>query len=188
MSLLSSHGYWVVLVGAALEGETVLIMGGMAAHQGLLHLPLVIGAAFLGSLIGDQVCYWIGRRHGRAFLERHPHWQPRAEQANRLLTRYGTAFTIGFRFLYGLRTVSPFVIGAAGMPPWQFTLLNTCGAAVWAMAGAALGYAFGGMAATLIEGIQRNEARFVAVLAGAGILFWLLRRFTRLRHRPGPRP
>src|SRR5688572_33421924 len=37
--LLDHYGYLAVLVGTVLEGETILILGGFAAHQGYLHLP-----------------------------------------------------------------------------------------------------------------------------------------------------
>ena len=42
-----------VLIGTGLEGETILVMAGFAAHQGHLSLPGVIAAAFTGSLIAQ---------------------------------------------------------------------------------------------------------------------------------------
>lgn len=37
--LLDHYGYLAVLVCNVLEGETILILGGFAAHQGYLQLP-----------------------------------------------------------------------------------------------------------------------------------------------------
>ena len=37
-ALLATYGYWVIVLGCLLEGETVLILGGMAAHQQVLDL------------------------------------------------------------------------------------------------------------------------------------------------------
>ena len=181
--MISTHGYWVIFVGTALEGETVLVLGGLAAHEGYLQLWLVILAAFTGSLLGDQTFYWIGRRHGRPFLARRPHWQDRADQANRLLASYGTVFTIGFRFLYGLRTVTPFAIGAAGMSPARFTPLNVIGAALWAVSVGSLGYAFGHVAERMIGEIQRHEGRALLVLLAIGLVYWGIRQFLRVRRR-----
>jgi len=36
-ALIAAYGYWVIFIGCLLEGETVLILGGMAAHQGSLQ-------------------------------------------------------------------------------------------------------------------------------------------------------
>jgi membrane protein DedA with SNARE-associated domain len=50
-----------VLVGAFFEGETIVVLGGFAAHRGDLVLPGVIAGAFAGSLAGDQFAYFLGR-------------------------------------------------------------------------------------------------------------------------------
>jgi membrane protein DedA with SNARE-associated domain len=39
------------------EGETILILAGLAAHQGYLSLPEVIAAACLGSFCGEQLFF-----------------------------------------------------------------------------------------------------------------------------------
>jgi membrane protein DedA with SNARE-associated domain len=62
-ALIAHSGYAAVLVGTFLEGETVLVLAGIAAHRGYLDLPLVIGAAFLDTLFGDQLYFFLGRRH-----------------------------------------------------------------------------------------------------------------------------
>jgi membrane protein DedA with SNARE-associated domain len=49
-SIIETYGYWALLVGTFFEGETVLVLGGFAAHRGYLTLPWVILAAFIGSL------------------------------------------------------------------------------------------------------------------------------------------
>ena len=47
--LIDQFGYWAILAGTFLEGETILVLAGFAAHQGYLRLDLVILAAFIGS-------------------------------------------------------------------------------------------------------------------------------------------
>ena len=58
--LIQTYGYVAILVGTFLEGETVLVLGGLAAHQGYLQLPGVMLAAFAGTLIGDQLFFFLG--------------------------------------------------------------------------------------------------------------------------------
>ena len=60
-SLIDTYGYLAILVGTFFEGETILVLGGFAAYRGYLHLPWVIIAAFVGSLCGDQLFFFLGR-------------------------------------------------------------------------------------------------------------------------------
>lgn len=70
--LIRDYGYWALLVGTFLEGETILIIGGFSARLGLLELPYVMVIAFIGSLSGDQLSYFIGYFKGRELLFKHP--------------------------------------------------------------------------------------------------------------------
>jgi membrane protein DedA with SNARE-associated domain len=180
-ALIAAHGYWVVFVGTFLEGETVLVVGGMAAHQGLLHLPGVIGAACIGTLLGDQFFFWLGRQRGQAWVERSPVWRVRAERARRLALRGGPGFLLGFRFLYGLRSVTPLILGATGYPPGRFLVWNCLGAALWAVIVGVLGFALGQAAETVIGEFRRDSVRLLGVLLIVGACFWLIRRMWRPR-------
>ena len=71
-SFVQSYGYGALFLGTLLEGETVLILAGLMAHMGLMKLPLVILVALLGSFLGDQFYFFLGRRKGGALLDRHP--------------------------------------------------------------------------------------------------------------------
>ncbi len=59
--LVSNYGYLAIGVGTFLEGETILVLGGLAAHRGFLQLPWVVACAFLGAFSGHQLYFHIGR-------------------------------------------------------------------------------------------------------------------------------
>ncbi len=171
-SFIDSYGYWAVLLGTLLEGETILVLGGFAAHRGYLALPGVILAAFIGSLSCDQLFFFLGRKHSQAVLARRPAWKARADKANRLLERFRTPFILIFRFLYGLRTVSPFVIGMSSVPARRFILLNAVGALVWAVVVGTAGYLFGSALEVVIGDVKRYEVEALLAIAIIGILVW----------------
>ena len=54
---IETYRYAAILIGTFLEGETILVLAGLAAHQGYLMLTGVILAAFFGSLCGDQLFF-----------------------------------------------------------------------------------------------------------------------------------
>ena len=132
----------LILGKTILEGETIVVLAGLAAHQGYLVLTRVILAAFLGSLDGDQLFFYLGRKHSQAVLTRRPTWKQTAEKVHKLMNRFQTPMILSFRFLYGLHTVAPFVIGMSSVSVKKFILLNAAGALVWATAIASGGYFF----------------------------------------------
>lgn len=181
--LVELYGYWAVLIGTFLEGETILILGGYAAHRGWLTLTGVMAAAFVGSFSGDQLYYAIGRHHGQPFFARRPRWALRLARGLALLRRHPNLVIFGSRFLYGLRIVIPFAIGIAGIPPLRFLGLNFAGAAVWAVSFALGGYFLGAGFEAFFHDFVHYETEALFGLAVAGALFWGLRVLVQARRR-----
>ena len=179
--IIETYGYWALLVGTFLEGETILIIGGFLAHRGYLSLPLVILAAFIGTLAGDQLFFFIGRKKGKAFLDKRPSWKPNIEKAHTLLDRYQTLLILGFRFLYGLRTVTPFVIGMSRVKTAKFIILNFLGALVWAMIIGSAGYFFGTAFEAILGNIKHIEAELMIAIGFTGLVVWIAH-FYRNKH------
>jgi membrane protein DedA with SNARE-associated domain len=171
--LLQTYGYWALIIGTAFEGETILVLGGFAAHSGYLKLSIVILSAFIGSLIGDQFFFFMGRKRGKGFLEKRPGLKQKVQKAQRLLEKHRTPVVLGFRFLYGFRTITPFVIGTTGISFTRFLILNAIGALTWACAIAGLGYFFGQAMSLLLGDIHRYEVAIAIVLLVLGLLLWL---------------
>jgi membrane protein DedA with SNARE-associated domain len=179
--LISNYGYVAIAIGTFLEGETILILGGISAHRGYLELPWVIVCAFLGSFLGDQVYFYIGRTKGEQFLSKRPHWKAKSEKVLTLLNAHQTAVILGARFMYGLRTVTPFFIGLAKISPIRFLLLDAMGALVWAIVVAYLGYAFGYAFEAMVPAVEHYEIAFFSLIAGLGVAIWVVRKI-RTRH------
>ena len=150
--------------------------------RGYLALPWVILAAFVGSLCGDQLFFFLGRRHSQAILARRPSWKVRVDKARGLLERFRTPLILVFRFLYGLRTVAPFVIGMSEVPTMQFVFLNAVGALVWAIAVGTGGYLFGNALEIIIGNIKHYELQAFGAIAVVGTLIWVAYLYRRRKH------
>ena len=172
--LVDSYGYSAIIVGSFLEGETVLILGGITAKLGYLQLPWVIVCAFIGSLLGDQLYFFIGRYRGTAFLRKHPNWAPQVDKVNRILQRHRIKIIFGFRFLYGLRTVTPFVIGMSQIPMAEFMILNILGAAIWATGIGMLGYSVGHALDFVLDDLRHYEMEVLGTVLVIGVAVGLL--------------
>lgn len=182
-SLLETYGYVAVLIGAFAEGETILVLGGFAAQRGYLALPGVILAAFIGSLCADQLFFYLGRRHTQWVLDRFPLWRAHIEKAHRLLERFRTPVIFGFRFMYGLRTIIPFLIGMSSVSTRTFIILDVTAAFVWAVVVGTGGYLFGHTLEVVFGNIRHYELIIIGAMAIIGLLLWALHRYNSRKRK-----
>lgn len=142
-ALVARYGLLALFLGAGVEGEAVVVTGGVLAHQGLVPLWGAAVCAALGSFVVDQIWFHAGRHF------REHRWvcritrQPAYRRAIEILERYPTSFILAFRFIYGMRTVSPIAIGTSAIPTRRFVPLNFIAAAVWGPAFTLIGYWLG---------------------------------------------
>ncbi|MGD8926262.1 MAG: DedA family protein [Thioalkalispiraceae bacterium] len=183
-TLISTYGYAAVGVGTFLEGETVLFLAGFAAHRGYLALPWVMVWAFLGTLFGDQFYFYLGRIKGKQALARRPAWQVKSEKVLSLLEHHQVWLILSFRFFYGFRTITPFMIGASNVSPYRFLVLNLVGAAIWTVVIALLGYLFGQTLQAMMGDIHKYELLIFIVIIAAGVLIWCYSLLKRYSNKP----
>ena len=144
----------------------------------------VILVAFLGTFAADQFFFLLGRTQGNAFLAKRPTWQPGVAKAQALLQRYNVLLIIGFRFLYGLRTVTPLVIGMSGFSDRRFAALNALGALIWTVVMVSLGYVFGQTLEVVLKDVRRYEVWIVLILVLVGSAVGLYHLYQQRRRRP----
>lgn len=173
--LVHDYGYGAIFILTFLEGEAILVIGGIAAHRGYLQLHFVMLAAFLGTFLGDQLYFLIGYRLGPSLLERRKSWKPAADRLSGLLHRHEILLVLTFRFLYGLRTIASFVFGAARISKPQFLVLNAIGALIWAVTIGYGGFVFGNLFQHFFEGLQHYELEIAGAVLGIAVLALLLR-------------
>jgi membrane protein DedA with SNARE-associated domain len=85
----------------------------------------------------------MGRRFGKPFLHRRPHWVLAARQALALAERYDALFILTFRFMYGIRNISGFALGLSKITSVRFLVFNFIAAGIWAVIFSGGGYLFG---------------------------------------------
>lgn len=141
--LLMTYGYWLMAFGAIIEGETFLIAGGIAAHQGLFHLEGLIILALVGSTLHDIFFFLLGRYGGHEFVKRKPQIYARAQKMLDSFEKYGVWLIIGLRFAYGLRTIIPSVLGMSHISFRKFLFFDIIGGILWSCTFILGGYFFG---------------------------------------------
>ena len=142
VQFVQNWGYIAVFLGSMIEGESVIFIAGFFAHEGYLSLPKIIIVSFIGTLFADQVLYHVGRHYGNHIIDRFPSFRPRADRAFLLLRRYENIFILSFRFIWGIRIISPIIIGSSGVSIKRFMVLNLIAAVIWSVGSCVAAYYF----------------------------------------------
>lgn len=183
-ALLARYGLLAIFLGAGLEGETVVIAGGVLAHRGLVPLWAAMLCAAVGSCVVDQLWFFAGRHlRDRSWVARMRKKAAFA-RALALLERHQVAFVLGFRFIYGMRTVSPIAIGTSQVATRRFMALNALAAAIWGPLFTLLGYWFGNFLDPLFHRLFGRPHVLVLVAAALALVVVAIA-IVRLRRR-GP--
>src|SRR5215210_9168777 len=133
-------------VGLIAPGETIVLAGGVVAGQGEIELLPLIGLVWLCAVLGDTTSFYIGRRLGRRFLERHgPRFkisEERLEQVESYFERHGGKTILIGRFIGLVRALAPFIAGSSGLAYRRFIPYSIVGTGLWATVFCMLGYIF----------------------------------------------
>ncbi len=142
-------------VGLLVPGETVMILGGAVAGQGVIDIYLVIGIAWLMAFLGDSTSFFVGRRLGRDFLRRHgPRFgvgEERLDQIDDHFERHGGKTIFIGRFVGFVRAFAPFIAGSSGMSYRAFVPYSILGTGLWVSSAILLGYVFSRSIETVLD-------------------------------------
>lgn len=127
-------------------GETLVIVGGVAAGQGTQELWLVIAAGAVGAFLGDNLAYLLGRRFSdrvNVWADRTVKRRARLDAAGRQIEIRGGMLLITARFIPGGRTILTVSSGLTGQPWRWFAIWVAIATTLWAGYAASLGFFFG---------------------------------------------
>lgn len=119
------------LVGFFLPGDSLLIAVGLLAAAKQLQLPWALLALFLGSLLGNNLGYYLGRQVGLALLDRAKVKPEDLDRTRRFMARFGPLSILIGPYIPVFRAVVPFMCGTVKMPWPRFFVLSLLGSLLW---------------------------------------------------------
>lgn len=181
LEVIQKWGYVGLFIGSLIEGESVVLTISSMAYFGKFYLPKVMFIAFLGTLIADQFSFYIGKLVGHKMLVKWPKLELRSRKILHLLEKYDVPFILGFRFIYGIRIISPFFIGLSHVSITKFTILNVISAIVWSVLSCTLGYYVGAFSKIIGKNYGWITILFNLIITGSIIIafHFLSKKFDR---------
>jgi membrane protein DedA with SNARE-associated domain len=175
--LISQYGYWVVMlfvgvesIGIPFPGETMLLAA--AIYAGTTHnldISLVIAAASVGAVIGDNIGYWFGREFGYELVLRFGRYihldQRKMKLGMYLFLKHGGKVVFFGRFVAVLRAFAALLAGINQMDWRRFLGFNVAGGVAWATIIGLAGYNLGKQARHLL-----GTAGIIILVVAAGLL------------------
>ena len=154
-----------ILIAFFLPGDSILFAAGLvAASRDDTNIVLLITVIFMAAFIGDQFGYVLGRKYGRAYLEKHssPRIEKMIARAEDFYAKYGWSAVILARFYPWIRTFMPPIAGIGKMNYYKFLAANALGALLWGCGITLLGYYAASIPA--LKDSSRGIALFFIVL------------------------
>ncbi|MEO6445253.1 MAG: DedA family protein [Gemmatimonadaceae bacterium] len=165
-----------------IPADMLVAFGGfISARTGASPWPAFL-AVWLGSVTGAVLMYALGRRVGTAGIRRRFHLGEGTNGERRLIEmhkKYGVAALFVSRFLPGIRSLVPPMVGAMRIPPFAPLLAISFASALWYGFVTYLAFRAGNNWEVLsrsIASVGRWTAVGAALVAAAGATVWWIRR------------
>lgn len=212
LQMYDAVGYLGVAIAVALEtivapipSEIILPMAGWKVSQSAVdpsvrepltglpwNLPLAVGLATAGSLVGAVVGYFIGAWGGRPVLDRYGRYvgigAEDLDRADRWFERWGSWAVFIGRMVPLVRTFVSYPAGISRMPLPRFLLFTTLGSVPWNLALIYAGFLVGENYPVIEETIKPYEYVIYAIVIALVVVlvarFWWGKR-ERRRRRAG---
>ena len=171
------------VLGLAMPGESLVLVGGFFAEQGTFDLAVLVTVISLAAIIGDSLGYELGRHLGRAWLlkfgGRFGLRQEHLDRVDKFFLHHGGKAVFSSHFLHLFRSLMPFAAGSRRVPYLKFLTFNAMGCIVWASLFAVLGYLAGKSWRIAAQWVGRAGEIVGVVLLFVLVFGWLWRRLSR---------
>lgn len=193
--------YGLIFCASFLEGVLPPVPGDVAAaflsflsaRAGGLWLPTTLAVA-LGSVAGNMIPWWLGRRYGAEWLAHQigrfsPKSEHKAEEAERRIENayreYGWVALFISRFLPGIRAMAPAAAGALRVPLWETAAILFAASMLWYSVVTWIAFKVGNdwaeVKAALTRVAQQLGVGATVLVVALGLLGWWLWRRRKAR-------
>ena len=182
--LLTEHVYVILFISLILEfaalplpGETMMVVAGVMAYNGHGSYVGMIIASALGTVIGMQFSYEIGRRLGTKAIDKYGVYigltPYRMTKAAEFFNKFGNIVIVIAYFLPGVRHILGYFSGISRIDAKKFHIYSTIGGVFWVVVFITLGYVLGPSAPHAFK-LLHKYGTMLFILAIAALFIYLI--------------
>ena len=182
--LLAEHVYLILFVSLILEfaalplpGETMMVVAGIMAYNNHGSYIGMIVASALGTVLGMQFSYEVGRRLGTRAVDKYGSYigltPYRMTKAAEFFNRFGNIVIIIAYFLPGVRHILGYFSGISRINAKRFHVYSTVGGILWVVVFITLGYVLGPSAPHAFK-LLHKYGTMLFIIAIAALFIYLI--------------
>jgi membrane protein DedA with SNARE-associated domain len=192
IALIAQYGVLLVFLnvlvtqlGAPVPAVPTLVVAGALVAGGQVPVLGVLLVTVVACLLSDALWYAAGRRYGAGVMRllcRISLSPDSCVQRSELqFQRWRGQVLLIAKFVPGLATVAPPLVGAMGLAPSAFVLFDGLGSLLWAAVAIGLGYVFAAQIDDLLAAIANAGTLALEVLLGL-LALYVVARWWQRRH------
>ena len=176
---MTTYGYIFLFIYSLGGGFIGLIVAGVFASVGKMDITVVIFTAFIANFLGDNLLVYVARYQKSDFLNFITKHRRKLALCRIWIHRYDTWVIFIQKFIYGIKTLIPLVIGFSNYNFKKFIVLNFFASLVFALTLGLLSYNIGNYLLELSSQFEDMEYLPPLILAGIlGLFFLILSKMT----------
>ena len=182
--LLAEHVYIILFMSLILEfaalplpGETMMVVAGIMAYNNHGSYIGMIVASALGTVLGMQFSYEVGRRLGTKAVDKYGSYigltPYRMTKAAEFFNRFGNIVIVIAYFLPGVRHILGYFSGISRINAKRFHVYSTVGGILWVVVFITLGYVLGPSAPHAFK-LLHKYGTMLFIVAIAALFIYLI--------------
>ncbi len=192
IELVQSYGLWVIFlitlfqsIGLPLPAFAILIVTAAVTPSNTIDISSLLMTATLGSLSGDILLYFAGKKLGTSILGKmcRISLSPDScvKSSGDIFNRYGPPALIVLKFVPGLSTLAPVVAGVYAMPIFSFITFSLIAAGFYSIAAVSLGVLFSQEIGSLIAMLTEFGKLGILIVISASLFYLFVKCWQRYR-------
>lgn len=133
LNSLSTYGYIILFLYSLGGGMVALIAAGVLSYGGHMDLSISILVAFVANTLGDLALFYMSRYNKSQMMPYLRKHRRKMALSHILMKKYGDKIIFIQKFIYGIKTLIPIVIGFTKYSAFKFNILNAVSALLWSL-------------------------------------------------------
>ncbi|MDH5464180.1 MAG: DedA family protein [Thiovulaceae bacterium] len=168
-SNLATYSYIALFLYSLGGGYVGLIAAGIMSHLGDMNIIISIIVATFANFLGDGLLFYMGRYNKKdmhKYLLKH---RRKLALAHVLLKKYGDRIIFIQKYVYGIKTLIPIVIGFTRYNMQRFIFLNAIAAVAWGISVGSASYFAGSVLVPIVDYLGDH---FYLILLFLAFIIW----------------